>query len=54
MNIKTSEHIDIYILPDSAKCELTGKSPSDMNECPSCEFDDEDLCIPENCIYYTE
>ena len=54
MNIMTSDGIEIYVLPDCAKCELSGKSPEQMDECPiryKTGFED---CMPGECPYYTE
>lgn len=55
MIIQTSDYINISILPDDAKCKLSGKSPMDMFECPSREYNFfGEICIPELCKYYTE
>ena len=56
MDIKTCDGIDIEVLPDCAKCKLTGKSPFDMEECPACnEFDQNSwVCQPGECVYYEE
>lgn len=37
------------IIPDNAKCKLTGKNPSDMEECP----DNQEYCCGD-CFYYAE
>lgn len=55
MDIQTSWYQRIYVLPDNAKCKITGKSPLDMDDCPECVFDFYgDYCIPELCENYTE
>lgn len=55
MTIQTREGIKIYVLPDCAKCRATGKSPTDMEDCPICNFDDYgDICVPELCDEYIE
>ena len=55
MNIQTSDFINIYVLPDDAKCNLSDKHPTDIDECPSCKFDYfGEICIPELCEHYTE
>ena len=55
MSIKDESGIEIYCLPDCAKCTLTGKSPEDMDECPGCYFDTFGYeCHPGECEYYTE
>lgn len=48
--------VEIMILPDCAKCKLTGKSPLEMDECPMGFFqvDGEDICFPGECEEYTE
>ena len=55
MNIRTSDEIKIFCLPDNACCMQSGKSPKDMSECPIKNFDDfGDECVPELCDCYTE
>lgn len=55
MEIKTIDGIEIYCLPDCAKCKLTGKSPLEMIECPIKAFDDfGDVCNPDLCEHYEE
>ena len=55
MRIRSDEKIDIYVLPDTARCRCTGKSPLDMDECPSMKFDDLGCeCWPGECDEYTE
>ena len=51
-----NDDVEIMVLPDCAKCKLTGKSPIDMEECPMGFFqdDDEDICFPGECEEYTE
>ena len=54
LKVCTADGIDIYVLPDCAKCTLTGKSPLDMDKCPALNFDDYgDVCCPVECDYYT-
>ena len=48
MDVK-SDGVDCFILPDGAKCKLTGHNPLDMEECP-CLHE----CCDGNCVYYTE
>lgn len=52
----TSKHGDvIFVLPDHAKCKLTGQNPQEMDNCPICNFDDYGcLCVPELCEEYIE
>ncbi len=56
--VKTDDGIDIYVLPDSAKCELCGESPTDIiwlpDGCPEKKFDWDMVCKPSYCPYYTE
>lgn len=55
MNVKAEKDIDIYVLPDSAKCKLTGKSPLDMDMCPMMQFDRFGMeCWPGECDEYAE
>ena len=55
MQIKTSDGIDIFCLPDCARCEMSGKTPERMIKCPARQFDAfGDLCCPGECEYYTE
>ena len=55
MNIKTHDGININVLPDCAKCQLTEQHPQDMTECPARYFDFiGDLCIPDLCSDYNE
>lgn len=55
MRIETYDRVEIFVLPDSAKCKVTSESPENMIECPMREFDaDGSLCIPDCCIKYTE
>ena len=55
MNIRTPDGIEIYCLPDCAKCTYSSESPEDMDVCPIRNFDDLGLeCVPELCEYYTE
>ena len=46
--------VEIMILPDSAKCTLTGKHPLyEMTECPCWRCEEKDECSGD-CEYYTE
>lgn len=55
MNIRTACGIDIHCLPDGARCKCTGKSPTEMEECPIYNFDDfGEECVPELCAEYEE
>ena len=55
MDIKTSDGINIYCLPDGAICTLTNEEVMSMDECPCRNFDDfGDICVPELCEHYTE
>lgn len=55
MNVRTADGIPIQILPDCARCVITGKSPLDMDGCPNCCFDGYgEVCVPESCPDYTE
>ena len=55
LRVRNDEIIDIYILPDSAKCKCTGVSPLDMDACPLHRFDDFGMeCYPGECDEYTE
>ena len=55
MKIRTREGIEIYCLPDNARCSICNKNPEEMDECPIKNFDDLGLeCVPELCEEYTE
>lgn len=52
MQIKTLDGIDIYVLPDNARCAASDgfESPEALLECPTgCE-----VCYPDGCINYME
>lgn len=51
-----NDDVEIMVLPDCAKCKLTGESPLEMGECPMGFFQDgdEDICISGECEEYTE
>lgn len=51
MTIKTGDGIDIYCLPECAKCLITGEHLEDMDECPCC---DSGVCTPGSCENYIE
>lgn len=47
--------IDIYVLPDNARCLHTLKNPMEMDECPMKRFDSLGMvCMPGECEGYTE
>lgn len=47
--------VEFYICPECGKCQLSGKNPIDMLECPARNFDPYgDVCNPGECEYYTE
>lgn len=50
MTIKTPDGLDIYCLPDCARCRLADASPEEMDECPM----KREHCVPEVCEEYTE
>ena len=53
--VRNSATIDIYVLPDTAKCRCTGLSPLDMDDCPLCMIDPLGCeCWPGECGEYTE
>ena len=56
MEIRTSEGIQIYCLPDDAKClaDEEKRSPEQMDQCPLCTKPWENICKPETCPQYTE
>jgi len=55
MHVQTDCGIPIYCLPDCARCNLSGRSPEKMVECPARRFDDFGLvCKPETCPEYRE
>ena len=55
LNVRADATIDIYVLPDAARCKCTGKSPLDMDECPQRKFDYLGCeCWPGECEEYTE
>jgi len=50
MEIKTIDGIEIYCLPDGAKCKLAGVSPVELTDCPKGGWE----CCPESCEFYEE
>ena len=55
LRIRDSADIDIYVLPDTARCKCTGVSPLDMDACPLRQFDNLGMeCWPGDCDEYTE
>ena len=55
MIVKHDADINIYVLPDTAKCKCSGVSPLDMDECPLRRFDCFGMeCWPGECEEYTE
>ena len=55
LEVQTSDGIRINVLPDDAKCKITGTCPLEMDNCPIYNFDDRgDVCVPEMCVEYEE
>ena len=56
MTVMTDDGIEIFVLPDSARCILCGENPLDADECPECPDTRgrEGVCYPSYCNYYTE
>ena len=55
LRIRVDATIDIYVLPDTAKCKCTGVSPLNMDDCPLRRFDVLGMeCWPDACNEYTE
>ena len=55
MDIKTTSGIDVYSLPECARCGMSDLSPELMDECPIRNFDNNgEICVPELCDAYTE
>ena len=55
LRVRFDATIDIYVLPETAKCRCTGESPLDMDECPLHRFDDSGCeCWLGECDEYTE
>ena len=55
MDIRTSDGIKIFVLPENARCELSGQSPEDMLDCPlglCSEYNGD--CVPDVCEHYIE
>jgi hypothetical protein len=50
MTIMDESGIEIFVLPDCARCELAGCNPCDLNDCPRGLSE----CVPDSCLYYTE
>ena len=56
--VKTDDGIDIFVLPDSARCDLADENPLYMSELPEgcpeqkCAWDD--ICRPSYCNHYCE
>ena len=50
MTIMDESGIEIFVLPDCARCELAGCNPCDLNDCPRGLSE----CVPSSCLYYTE
>lgn len=50
MTIMDESGIEIFVLMDCARCELAGRNPCDLRECPRGLSE----CVPASCIYYTE
>lgn len=55
MDILTEDGIEIYCLPDTAYCKISGENPESMIGCPLFAFDDYgNICKPNLCGEYTE
>lgn len=55
LRVRHDAIINIYVLPDTARCRCTGQSPLDMDECPLRKFDYLGCeCWPGECDEYTE
>ena len=56
--VKTDDGIDIFVLPESALCELAQENPLYMNDLPDgCPMKDSAwacVCKPSYCNYYGE
>lgn len=50
MTIMDESGIEIFVLPDCARCELAGCNPCDLNDCPRGLSE----CVPSSCLCYTE
>ena len=50
MTIMDESSIEIFVLPDCARCELAGCNPCDLNDCPRGLSE----CVPSSCLCYTE
>lgn len=50
MDLRTSDGVYFYCLPDCARCKLSGESPEHMIECPKGRW----ACVPEYCEEYVE
>lgn len=44
-----TENEEIWMLPDTAKCNCTGKHPFDMKDCPIKKYDGGSVCYPHEC-----
>lgn len=51
MRVRTTDGIDIYVLPECARCTRTGMNPLDMDFCPYGSWND---CVPDACAEYEE
>ena len=51
MTIKTDDGINIYVLPDNAKCKLCGLDPFYAEVCPLSNCS---ICYPNYCEFYSE
>ena len=54
MSVQTDDGIEIYCLPDYARCDISEKSPLDMDECPGLYFEQGCECHPDVCPHYKE
>lgn len=55
MTIQTETGLEIFVLPDCARCKAAGKNPTELDKCPIYNFDDDgECCVPELCEEYEE
>ena len=50
MTIMNEDGTEVFVLMDCARCELAGRNPCDLNDCPRGLSE----CVPSSCLYYTE
>ena len=55
LDVITAEGMEIHMLPENARCRISGKCPLEMDACPILNFDDYGFyCVPELCDEYDE